>query len=166
MSSYFQVPPISVCNYTFFCFLLDIVLSECWWLTGCVLLRCIQSILWNRYGPRAASKAGQGARAHEIDHHQRATSLCPPLAWESGVAGSSRSPGTGEGGDWKSWSIGVKAKGIPTVDHLEFKKTPASLGHPPSVSNKNSTLKQIPRLFDQFVWGRTDFARVQSTVEI
>ena len=37
--------------------------------------------------------------------------------------------------------MGVKAEGTPRVCHREWKKTPASLGYPPSVFNKNSTLK-------------------------
>jgi len=37
----------------------------------------------------------------------------------------------------------VKAKGTPRVCHREWKKTPASLGYPLSVFNKNSTLKQF-----------------------
>jgi len=38
--------------------------------------------------------------------------------------------------------MGVKAKETPRVCHRECKKTPASLGYPPSVFNKNSTLKR------------------------
>jgi len=37
--------------------------------------------------------------------------------------------------------MGVKAEGTPRVCHREGIKTPASLGYPPSVFNKNSTLK-------------------------
>jgi len=68
-----------------------------------------------------------------------------------------RSPGTGEGGDWWSWPMGVKAKGTPRVCHREWNKTPASLGYPLSVFNKNSTLNSthigLPRavLFHQKV---------------
>jgi len=54
-----------------------------------------------------------------------------------------RSPWTGEGpgGDWCSWPMGVKAEGIPGVCRREWKETPASLGYPLSVFNKNFTLK-------------------------
>jgi len=38
--------------------------------------------------------------------------------------------------------MGVKAERTPRVCHREWKKTPASLGYPPSVFNKNSTLKR------------------------
>jgi len=34
-----------------------------------------------------------------------------------------RSPGTGEGGDWWSWPMGVKAKGIPRV--CNYRAVPA-----------------------------------------
>jgi len=54
-----------------------------------------------------------------------------PCAW---------SPGTGEGGDWWSWPMGVKAEGIPRVFHCQLQKMPTSLGYPLSVFNKNSTL--------------------------
>jgi len=37
---------------------------------------------------------------------------------------------SGEGGDWWSWPMGVKAKGIPRVCHCESNRTPASLGYP------------------------------------
>jgi len=46
-----------------------------------------------------------------------------------------------QGGDWWSWSMGFKAEGTPRVYHCEWKKTPASLGYPLSVFNKNSTPK-------------------------
>ena len=68
-----------------------------------------------------------------------------------------RSPGTGEGGDWWSWPMGVKAKGTPRGCHREWNKTPASLWYPQSVFNKNSTLNSthigLPRaiLFHQKV---------------
>ena len=51
-----------------------------------------------------------------------------------------RSPGMGEGGDWRSCPMGVIAKGIPRGYQGLF--TPVSLGYPLSVFNKNSTLKE------------------------
>jgi len=37
--------------------------------------------------------------------------------------------------------MNIKAEGAPRVCHHVWKKTPASLGYPPSVFNKNSSLK-------------------------
>jgi len=79
---------------------------------------------------------------------------------------SSGSPGTGEGGDWWSWPMGVKAEGTPRVCHREWKNTPASLGYPPSVFNKNSTLEcqfwSPPSIWPFWVFHKTRYNPCQS----
>jgi len=58
------------------------------------------------------------------------TSLYVRVAWDWWLGHLPRSPETGEGGDWWSWPMGVKAEGTSRVQvcHREFEKNASILG--------------------------------------